>query len=245
MTEQLYSVYDILNLSGNQYIAIDTNILIQLLDNGHNHHASTKSFFEKARLKKISFIYFLASKFEAQEYLRKRKIADLVTYAMENDVQIGDKHCFDEWYHHRYADINKDNSFITDREIKDLRLTIIDSFENKVKGLKEWESFCRLALGKFNFDKALAHYEISYKSLQDKDLFPEGSSYPKWEDQQALIVKYGLGSADAAILNMAFSCARVSAILTNDRDMTSIFHSHYDQTIACYTFIRHFHENAA
>lgn len=238
---------EMLHLSDtNLVVVLDTNILIQTVDTSHRYHAQTLKFMERLRNGRtnVRMIYLLAAKIELAEYLRKRFYTTWLvgTFTTGNDIFGGSE--FDQYCmtHEFVEKTPRPDEMLTDRGVKDLRHACFRSFDTEKQGLANWERISQLALnGRFNStEKLLARLDIHYKGLQDKELFPK-DQIPKWRDQEALIRKFGLGAADAAILNMVNANSNIGGLMTNDSDFITIFRSQLVRSdVRCFTFIRGF-----
>ena len=231
------------------YIALDTNILIQLVDKSHNFHGPTINFFEKYRRKggEAVFFYLLASKLELGEYLRKKSYTAWLTSTFSSGQSfLGNNSSFDTFcLDHEFVTSNsRPDEILTDRQIKELRVQCIRSAASTEEGLKIWENISQMALNS-RYNQAydtLKKLGITYKGFQDTDLFSEANR-ASWKEQEKLIQKFGLGSADAAILNMVNANQKITGLMTNDSDLVVIFDSHLvREGVKCYSFIRSFTE---
>ncbi len=81
---------------------------------------------------------------------------------------------------------------------------------------------------------------VGYTGVFAESRFSDGCKLPHWSEQEVLIKNYGLGSGDAAILNMAESIDNLHGILTNDSDMIEIYNNALKGSklqCVCYTFL--------
>ena len=223
---------------------LHTNILIAIVDEQHGWHEKTLRFFEKMAAKNKGFLFFyvLASKLELSEYLRKKFYTNWLveTYGKGNHI-FGPDHPFDEFCknHEFVAEPTTSNKFLSDREIKHIRSACIRAFSTDVEGLKMWENISQLALaGRFKLaEETLNRVGIHYKGLHDLDIFDEANP-PQWKDQEVFMKRFGLGSSDAAILNMVNSSPKINGLITNDSDLITIFRSTLvRKDVTCYSFI--------
>ncbi len=222
----LTQVADKTSLGG--YLAVDTNILIDLLDpETHSSQATREQISNIACHYKL--IYFVSSLIEVMEHFRRQMLA---TYVAGDQIvaDIGDSEfaaLLSGW---------KEFNPITDRFIKESQ---IKSLRKKCQTIsnngKLWEELCTNAFTKQSFDlietKSVIknQYNLTYKSLQCQDLFKDASDRPNWDDQFKLMEKYGLGADDAAILNMALSNSKIKGIITRDKDILSVYRSAFDR----------------
>jgi hypothetical protein len=84
-----------------------------------------------------------------------------------------------------------------------------------------WTLFCRNYLsGKLTpvWTEAEEELGLNFISLRSDDRSPYLDSIPEWETVVDLMGRYGIGSADAMILNM-FLCSKIPVLLTADLEM--------------------------
>ena len=225
------------------FLALDTNILIQICDETNEAHAQTQDFFKKLKgTKSPRLIYFLASKLELTETFRRRFLTLYLRdrYRKGSDP-VGGNGVFDAYCkaHPKLIPNADDDDLLTDREIKDLRKRCFQDFPSVTEGMKSWETLAGHAL-RARFRKmaqTLDSFGVRYQNLFDPNLFSEGEG-PRWQDQEALIINYGLSSSDAAILNMANSSSMIYGILSNDFDILEIFKAAGPvKTVRCFSFL--------
>ncbi len=138
---------------------------------------------------------------------------------------------------------HKPRAVLNDYEIKQLRELCLQDFGAKGnQGINMWKQICQLCLGALpKTEELLKKWGINYVGLYDKGLFPEGSVPPRWQDQEKLMTTYGLGSADAAILNMASCSEKIVGVVTNDGDMVELFRANVmPDRVRCFTFLRRY-----
>ena len=84
-----------------------------------------------------------------------------------------------------------------------------------------WTLFCRNYLSRRLtpvWTEAEEELGLNFISLRSEDKSPYLDSIPEWETVVDLMGRYGIGSADAMILNM-FLCSKIEVLLTADREM--------------------------
>lgn len=233
----------ILALADGSYVAFDTNDLIQLVDEQHEHHRNTVSVIQSIHRKSsATLVFFQPSKLELQEYMRRTLFTKGLIEKCYKQRLVGGAGKADNFINHWVTDNqHQQRSALSDRDIKRLReLCLIDFPAIGGQGINKWKQICRLCLGGLpKIEELFKKWGIRYVGLYDKVLFPEGSTPPRWEDQEKLMTTFGLGSADAAILNMAMSNTKIAGVVTNDGDMVELFKAGVmPEQVHCFTFLR-------
>jgi predicted nucleic acid-binding protein len=239
-----------LHLPADSYLAFDTNILIQLADDQHEHHRNTAAVIQAVHQRtRVRFVYFIASKLELQEYMRRSFFSRGLREKFHDQSHIGGKGRADafinDWVHNHAHD---PRAVLNDYEIKSLReLCLLDHPGDSRTAISRWKQVCQLCLGRLpRVEETLARWGIQYVNIMDPALYGEKSQKPQWENQSKLMATYGLGSADAAILNMAMSTDKIVGIVTNDGDMIELFRSEVlPDRVCCFTFLRKFIDHRA
>jgi hypothetical protein len=228
-------------------LALDSNIVIQLCDDKHRWHESTKRFIADARERKSARLYyFLATKLEVLEYFRKRGLTLWFRNFYRTGHAIGGSSQFDARYarHELFAPGCPDYEYLDDRSIKQLRKDFLIDYAAADMSLDKaqsfWEKACSLALkgSMKNVLKALDTHHLTYAGLDNKDLFDAGTHRPQWKIQEDHMIRYGMGSSDAAIVNMATHAKGLHGIVSNDIDVVEFVRNAKEAAhLACYTFI--------
>ncbi|MBF0441572.1 MAG: hypothetical protein HQK54_06680 [Oligoflexales bacterium] len=225
------------------FIALDTNILIQLGDDTHQYYHPTTIFFKKVMLaKNFHFVYFIPTRLELREYFRRR----FLTLFLRKNYQHGpcfiggegrvDEYCAE---HPKIKTSYEDWESLNDHEIKEIRSRCFRDFKDLETGIQRWQQLSHMALANRLkvMDEKLVSLKICYKSLGDEDLFPETVKKPRWEDQERYVNDFAFSAQDAAILNMATTSGKIFGIMTNDIDFVQICQTDEVMSkISCYTF---------
>lgn len=240
MSEEIMSINHVTEIqesNESRYLVLDTNILIAICDEDHRFHQQTTRFFSQIKHKQnIKPTFNVVSRFELQEYLRKKYLTKLL-YAQRSKDTAQNKYIpgLEDISKQLIADIRYD--FLSDKKIKELRGYIKEHFS-----IEGWKNFCSYAL-KPHFENDISRLEklnISYVSLSTPNMFRENHSRPKWVDQEKIILKYGLAANDAGILNMLANHPETAGIITNDYDIIEVLGDPKFSGIDCYTFLPKF-----
>lgn len=237
------------DISDGARIALDSNILIQMVDETHQYHRTTVGLIDSARRKKnLRFFYFLASKLEVLEYFRRLALLNYFRDFYQSGNSLGGTGFFDQKYRELVSN-DGDQAFhvLNDFQIKSLRRDFLEDYAAAQGSFEKadhfWEQICRLALSKplGDVDKKLTQADIVYASLQNRDIFPREDDPPTWKQQLDYMVRYGLGSNDAAIANMLVKAHGIHGFVTNDIDLL-LFCRHFTeaQQLRCFTFVERF-----
>lgn len=234
----IYNADDVL-LDSAKHILVDSNILIAYFDKKHTFYKNTFKRLNPRYLNGANFYYVQPCLLEFKEYWRRK----LITECIELQLSLG--FYFYSKFKTTYLDFKTQNSkrnhlYLSDRQLKDLRLTL----ENVAagKGLLLWFQLCTIALhGRLSkIETQLSSSSFIYSRFNDNYLFPIStkSTWPKWPDADLIQEKFGLASNDAAILNMANGANGIDSFISNDGDMLfAVSNGALNFNINTYTFL--------
>ncbi len=106
-----------------------------------------------------------------------------------------------------------------DQQIKKYRSLLVDA--PKLLGFNGWEIFCQSYVHPFImsvWDEAIDDLKIKFvgtRAIESREYFERD---PNWTDMTDIIGRFGIGSADAMIINF-FLCSRFPVIVTGDEDV--------------------------
>lgn len=230
-----------------KFVVIDTNVLTQLCDDTNVNHSATLSQFEKfSNHTRIQLIYFVSSRFELQEYLRKRFLTLFLRKAFsENPNYIGGTGVGDHLcrHHEKICAGARQDAILTGEEINMIRIKCFNSFKSMEAGIKRWNEVCQRALkaGFTKADKILTGLGIQCKGHFESKIFPPGDPIPKRKDHEQCIQNFALCMSDSIIISMAKASRRIHGVITNDQDMIELLRIYKGlEHIHCYTFVDHF-----
>lgn len=107
---------------------------------------------------------------------------------------------------------------LQDQQIKHFRSALASYKKGEIDG---WQSFCRNYLhGKIErvWDRAVEEFGLNFIGTRSDENSDVLSGSPGWAGATDLIGRFGIGSADALILDLFFN-SRFILLLTSDRDM--------------------------
>lgn len=204
---------------------------------------------DSARRKKdLHFYYFLASKLEVLEYFPQLALLSYFRDFYQGGNSLGGTGFFDQKYKELVLrDGDQTFHVLNDFQIKGHRRDFLEDYAAAQGSLEKADHFleqiCRLALCKSlgDVDKRLTQADITYTALQNRDIFPREEDPPTWKQQLDYMVRYGLGSNDAAIANMLVKAHGIHGFVTNDIDLL-LFCWHFSeaQHLRCFTFVERF-----
>lgn len=235
-----------------KYIAVDSNILIQLCDTNHQFHRTTADAVERCvNQVGVQMVYFVATKLELQDYFRRSYLTRSLRERVRSGQRVGGKGNLDRLIFGEMAALqpgSKADYILSDKDIKWLRTACFDDYDDSKDGIRQWQQICKLALGHTltKLETVLSRAKIQYKSARDPEFFSQ-TKPPEWADQNSLMVSWGLGSSDAAIFNMALTSPAIQGICTNDRDIVALCESaEFGGKFKCFTLLpEHFHKKIA
>lgn len=197
-----------------KFLMLDANIIIPYIDNKHQDHKDTLNEVKRLLGLNIQFLYSHPCLLEVLNYWRGKwiytgcELLDRNSKNLPRDFYRIFGSARGRWNggdHRRY---------LHDTEIKDLRDTLnargglwgrmISSMNGKISKLPN-------DLGKIKI--YYADFDSIYYPIADK------ANWPKMDNVYLMIEKYGLGSNDAAILNMA-NYSSICGFVSNDGDMS-------------------------
>lgn len=234
----IQSAEDVL-LDSASKIMLDANIIIAYLDNKHKLHQKVYDRLSAKYVEGADFYYTQPCMLEVKNYWRRKFITETIEAHFAAGKDLYRK--FRKQYEDYRPALFKNKDYLNEIEIKTLRATL----ENVAagKGVQYWFEFCDLALAgriqKFE-ETLLSQINLKYAKFNDDDVFPISNkeNWPKWEDCDRIVEKYGLATNDAAILNMANKGSGIDAFISNDGDMIfAIQNGALEATVSGYTFL--------
>lgn len=234
----IFNAEDVL-LDTAKHILVDSNILITYFDKKHQFHIDTYNRLSPMYLKGANFYYVQPCLLEFKEYWRRKLITECIELQLSLDFHFYNK--FKTAYiDFRTQNLKRNHLYLSDRQLKDLRLTL----ENVAagKGLLHWFQLCAIALqGNLSkIETQLSSSSFIYSHFNDNFLFPSSNKlkWPKWPDADLIQEKFGLASNDAAILNMVNGAVGIDSFMSNDGDMLfAAANGALNANVNTYTFI--------
>jgi len=200
-----------------QRIMIDANIAIAYIDTSHKFHSQVKKRLQTLYANGAIFFYPQPVLLEVKDYWRRKLLTETIRTHISGGKRLYNK--FEKLFKD-FEEANK-NEILYDRQIKKLRETLEPIA--KEKGVEFWFALCKQALNtEFSkLDIFLSTSSFKYAKFNDGDVYPkeDQSKWPNWDQAYGLMEKFGLGSSDAAILNMVNGGKAIDGFFTNDGDL--------------------------
>lgn len=198
-------------------IMVDANVVIGHLDSKHKFHTTIKKKIQDLFIEGSTFYFSQPSLLETKNYWRRKLLTECIQTHLDSGRQL-----FRD-FQKLYLDFKERNKgeALGDRQIKELRQTIEKIHSGK--GVEYWALLCDQAMAdQFKkLENTLASSNFKYAKLNDDDVFPlpNKPKWPQWEHVDGLIEKHGLGSNDAAIINMVNGAKDIDGFISNDGDL--------------------------
>jgi predicted nucleic acid-binding protein len=221
-----------------QRIMVDANVAISYLDSSNKFHTKVRKRIQELYADGATFFYAQPALLEIKNYWRRKLISECIQAHLDQG-----NHLYGAFLK-AYLKFRptKTDDILNDPQIKKLRETLEPIFSGK--GVTFWFKLCQQAFsGEFKkLDGFLNAANFKYAKFYDEDVYPvaDKSSWPVWDEVDVLMEKYGLGSNDAAILNMVNGGKNIDAFLSNDGDLLfSIAKGAMKPNVRCFTFLNY------
>ena len=213
------------------HLLLDTNIILGFIDESDKLNGTVRPIISALINYQATFYFVLPSRLELMEKWRRKAITDYLRSNLnrENPETYSARDSFPKTW--KLWQKVAQGRRLDDKQIKIIR----DWCLNCPGGIELWHQFTMEALGGefLRLDKILQKAGINYVSY-GHPIYGAATTRPQWESAYALMEEFGLGSNDAAILNMCTNASGLSGIVTADKDFSSAIEADAISRLTCF-----------